>query len=73
MVAGLVAATLVVLTAVVGGLVHENVSPGGTTTVAARNVAVVSTVETPDQLRRLRRTSLLNQRLVPRDISREPY
>jgi hypothetical protein len=36
-------------------------------------VAVVSTVETPDQLRRLRRTSLLNQRLVPRDISREPY
>ena len=73
MVAGLVAATLVVLAAVVGGLVHENVSPGGTTTVGARNVAVVSTVETPDQLRRLRRTSLLNQRLVPRDISREPY
>ena len=61
------------LAAVVGGLVHENVSPGGTTTVGARNVAVVSTVETPDQLRRLRRTSLLNQRLVPRDISREPY
>ena len=71
--AGLVAATLVVLAAVVGGLVSENVSPGGTTTIGARNVAVVSTVETPDQLRRLRRTSLLNQRVVPRDISREPY
>jgi predicted anti-sigma-YlaC factor YlaD len=73
LVAGFVAATIVVLAAVVGGLVHENVSPGGTTTVGARNVAVVSTVETPDQLRRLRRTSLLNERLVPRDISREPY
>ena len=55
------------------GVTGTTVSPGGTTTVGARNVAVVSTVETPDQLRRLRRTSLLNQRLVPRDISREPY
>src|SRR4051794_34149592 len=72
-VAGLVAATLVVLAAVVGGLVRENASSGGTTAVGARQVAIVSTVETPDQLRRLRRTSLLNQRLVPRNISGEPY
>jgi predicted anti-sigma-YlaC factor YlaD len=73
-VAGLVAATLVVLAAVVGGLIRENVTGGAASTVGAtRNVAIVATVETPDQLRRLRRTSLLNQRLVPRDISREPY
>lgn len=73
-VAGLVAATLVVLAAIVGGLVRENTIGGAASTVAAtRNVAVVATVETPDQLRRLRRTSLLNQRLLPRDISREPY
>jgi predicted anti-sigma-YlaC factor YlaD len=72
--AGLVAATLVVLAAVVGGLVRENVAGGAASTVGVtRNVAVVATVETPDQLRRLRRTSLLNQRVVPRDISREPY
>jgi hypothetical protein len=73
-VAGLVAATLVVLAAVVGGIVRENASPGTASTVGAvRNVAIVATVETPDQLRRLRRTSLLNQRVLPRDISREPY
>lgn len=72
-VAGLVAATLVVLAAVVGGLVEQSASPGHASTLGARNVAVVATVETPDQLRRLRRTTLLNQRIVPRDISREPY
>jgi predicted anti-sigma-YlaC factor YlaD len=72
-VAGLLAATLVVLAAVVGGLVRENASPGAASTVGLRNVAVVATVETPDQLRRLRRTTLLNQRVLPRDISREPY
>ena len=73
-IAGLVAATLVVLAALVGGLVRENVSPGAASTVgASRSIAIVSTVETPDQLRRLRRTSLLNERVLPRDISREPY
>jgi hypothetical protein len=29
-------------------------------------------METPDQLRRLRRTTLLNTRKIPRDISVEP-
>lgn len=72
-VAGLIAATLVVLAALVGGIVRDNVSPGTASSVGVRNVAVVSTVETPDQLRRLRRTMLLNQRVLPRDISREPY
>jgi hypothetical protein len=71
--AGLLAATLIVLAGVVGGLVRENASPGAASTVGLRNVAVVATVETPDQLRRLRRTTLLNQRVLPRDISREPY
>jgi hypothetical protein len=71
-VAGLLAATLVVLAAVVGGLVSGNVTPGSTSTVGARNVAVVATVETPDQLRRLRRTMLLNQRVLPREFSGEP-
>ncbi len=72
-VAGLVAASLVVLAAVVGGLVRGNVTPGASAPASLRNVAIVSTVETPDQLRRLRRTTLLNQRVLPRDISREPY
>ena len=72
-VAGLLAATLIVLAAVVGGLVSGNVTPGSSSTVGARNVAVVATVETPDQLRRLRRTALLNQRLLPREMSREPF
>ena len=71
--AGLVAASLVVLAAVVGGLVRGNVTPGASAPASLRNVAIVSTVETPDQLRRLRRTTLLNQRVLPRDISREPY
>jgi len=35
-------------------------------------VAVVASVETPDQLRRLRRTTLLNERRLPRDLSAEP-
>ena len=72
-VAGLLAATLVVLAAVVGGLVSGSATRGSSSTVGARNVAVVATVETPDQLRRLRRTALLNQRLLPREMSREPF
>jgi anti-sigma factor RsiW len=71
-VAGLLAATLVVLAAVVGGLVSGSVTPGQSSTVGVRHVSVVATVETPDQLRRLRRTMLLNQRVLPREISGEP-
>jgi hypothetical protein len=36
------------------------------------SVAVVASVETADQLRRLRRTTLLNERPLPRDLSAEP-
>jgi predicted anti-sigma-YlaC factor YlaD len=35
-------------------------------------VAVVASFETPDQIRRLRRTTLLNTRKLPRDIAAEP-
>lgn len=72
-VAAAAAAVLVVLAAALGGLMSGEVEPGPSSTVALRNVAVVSTVETPDQLRRLRRTSLLNQRALPRELKREPY
>jgi hypothetical protein len=33
---------------------------------------VVASFETPDQLRQLRRTALLNQRHIPREIAAEP-
>jgi anti-sigma factor RsiW len=64
------AAAAVIGAALLGGLVNGAVAPGSPTT--ARSVAVVASVETPDQLRRLRRTSLLNERPLPRDISSEP-
>lgn len=57
--------------AILAGLVHGVGGQGGTPS-AARAVAVVGSVETPDQLRRLRRTSLLNDRPLPRNISAEP-
>jgi anti-sigma factor RsiW len=63
-------ATFVVLAAVLGGLVR-----GHTSDHALRNphvTAVVAGVDTPDQLRRLRRTGLLNERPVPRELSGEP-
>jgi Putative zinc-finger len=66
-IAGLVAAA-----AVAGVLVRGTVSPGSTRPSAVPPVAVVASVETPDQLRRLRRTTLLNERRLPRNISAEP-
>ena len=62
-----VAAGLVVAT-ITGGLVRGQVSQGG----APRAVAVVASFETADQIRRLRRTTLLNTRKLPRDIAVEP-
>jgi putative zinc finger protein len=71
---GAAAAVLVVLAAAVGGLVSRTVSPASSPSASGlHSVAVVSTVETPDQLRRLRRTSLLNQRPLPPEVMREPY
>ena len=64
----LVAAAVVVLAALVGGLLS-----GGSGTregaSAPRAVAVVASVEPPDQIRRLRRTTLLNERKIPRDLA----
>ncbi len=70
--AGAGVATLVAAAAVAGILVRGTLSPGPARPSVARSVAVVASVETPDQLRRLRRTTLLNQRRLPRDISAEP-
>jgi hypothetical protein len=70
--AGAGIAALVATAAVAGSLVRNTDAPGTTTPSANHAVAVVASVDTPDQLRRLRRTTLLNQRHVPRDVSAEP-
>jgi predicted anti-sigma-YlaC factor YlaD len=69
----LVAAAVVVAAALVGGLLSGGES-GTHGTAAPHAVAIVASVETPDQIRRLRRTSLLNERPVrlPRDLAAEP-
>jgi len=53
-----------------GGLVRGQVSHNALPT--PHTVAVVAAVDTPDQLRKLRRTTLLNQRRVPHEVSAEP-
>ena len=64
------AVAVVVLAGVIaGGLVRGQAAPK---TASPHVVAVVAAVDTPDQLRRLRRTALLNQRRIPRDMSAEP-
>jgi hypothetical protein len=65
------AAALVALAALLGALGDGTRSTGGSP-VASRAVAVVATAETPDQIRRLRRTSLLNSRPLPPEIRGEP-
>jgi predicted anti-sigma-YlaC factor YlaD len=69
---GFVAAAVVLASALVAGFVHGTGSSAGHTSALKPSVSVVSSVETPDELRRLRRTSLLNQRPVPREYSVEP-
>ena len=68
--AGAVVAAVVVLGAIAGGLVRGESGP--TVRSAPHAVAIVASVETPDQLRRLRRTTLLNMRPIPRDMAAEP-
>jgi predicted anti-sigma-YlaC factor YlaD len=63
-------AALLLVGVVAGSLVRAEVSTDASS--APRLVAVVASSETPDQLRRLRRTTLLNSRRLPRDISGEP-
>jgi anti-sigma factor RsiW len=67
---GSMIAAVVALGAVAGGLVRGETS--STASSSSHIVAVVASMDTPDQLRRLRRTSLLNERQQPRDISAEP-
>jgi predicted anti-sigma-YlaC factor YlaD len=68
----MIAVALVAVAAVVGSVVGVSIrtSPAGTT-VERGAVAVVASVETPDQLRRLRRTVLLDARKIPRNLSGE--
>lgn len=70
---GLVAAAAVLATALVAGFVHGTGSTHSRTSALKPTVSVVSSSETPDELRRLRRTSLLNERPVPREFSVEPF
>jgi predicted anti-sigma-YlaC factor YlaD len=68
--ASVAAASLLLLGIVAGSLVRGPL--GGAASSTPHVVAVVASAETPDQLRRLRRTTLLNSRKLPRDISGEP-
>jgi hypothetical protein len=70
--AGVVAAAVVVSAALLGGLGDGSHPTQGSSLRAARAVATVSSADTPDQLRRLRRTDLLNTRRMPREMSYEP-
>ena len=67
---GVAIAAVVAVGVLLGGLVRGQVSHDALP--APHRVAVVASLDTPDQLRMLRRTTLLNQRRLPRDISAEP-
>jgi|tagenome__1003787_1003787.scaffolds.fasta_scaffold19237587_1 hypothetical protein len=69
-VVGAVIAAVIASGVLLGGLVRGQVSRDALP--APHPVAVVASLDTPDQLRKLRRTTLLNQRRLPRDISAEP-
>jgi anti-sigma factor RsiW len=70
LVAMIAVAAVLVLGVITGGVVREQVSQGASS--APHVVAVVASLETPDQIRRLRRTTLLNTRKLPREIIAEP-
>ena len=71
--AGVVAAAVVVGAALLGGLGDgSHATDSGALLSAVRSVSVVANADTPDQLRRIRRTNLLNARPLPREISAEP-
>jgi predicted anti-sigma-YlaC factor YlaD len=63
-------AAVLVLGVIAGGVVRGQVSQDAAS--APRVIAVVAGFETADQIRRLRRTTLLNTRKLPRDIAAEP-
>ena len=63
-------AAVLVLGMTAGGLVRDQVSQEAAQ--APPIVAAVASFETPDQLRQLRRTTLLNRRHIPRQLAAEP-
>lgn len=68
---GSVAVAVVLIAGVVaGGLVRGQVSHDAVS--VPRAAAIIASFETPDQIRRLRRTTLLNARKLPRDLVAEP-
>jgi hypothetical protein len=67
---GAAIAAVIAAGVLLGGLVRGQVSHDALP--APHPVAVVASIDTPDQLRMLRRTTLLNQRRLPREISGEP-
>jgi anti-sigma factor RsiW len=68
---GLIAvAAVLVLGVITGGVVRGQISHDAAST--PRAVVTVAGVETPDQIRALRRTTLLNTRKLPRELVAEP-
>jgi uncharacterized membrane protein len=68
--AAVAVAAVLLLGVTAGGLVRGDSTHRANT--APRVVAVVASAETPDQLRRLRRTTLLNMRQLPRELTGDP-
>lgn len=68
--ASVAVAAVLTLGVVAGGVVSAQVSHDAAP--VPQVVAAVASAETPDQLRRLRRTTLLNTRKLPRDLAAEP-
>jgi hypothetical protein len=72
--AEMIAAAVVIGAALLGGLGDgSRVTNVGALPSAGPSIAVVAGAEAPDQLRRLRRTTLLNARPLPRELSAEPF
>ncbi len=68
--AAIAVAAVLVLGVIGGEVVRGQVSRDAASTTHL--VAVVAGLETPDQIRRLRRTTLLSTRQLPRDLIAEP-
>lgn len=66
---GAAAAAVIAGGVLLGGLVRGQLSHGALPSPHAVAVVAVASIDTPDQLRELRRTTLLNQRHLPRDVA----
>ena len=63
------AAAVIAAAAVAGGVVRDVLAPAPESAPARPVAVVASSVELNDQFRQLRRTSLLGQRPIPRDLA----